>query len=61
MNGRQIRNIVSAALALAKSDRQGSERLRGEHLMRVYETTMDFLDCLKDLTKHKRTGNEAPY
>ena len=61
LNGRQIRNIVSAALALAKSDRQGSERLRWEHLRRVFETTMDFLDCLKDLTKHKRSGNEAPY
>jgi SpoVK/Ycf46/Vps4 family AAA+-type ATPase len=61
LNGRQIRNIVSAALALAKSDEQGREKLSWEHLRRVFETTMDFLDCLKDLTKHKRTGNEAPY
>jgi DNA polymerase III delta prime subunit len=61
LNGRQIRNIVSAALALAKSDKKGREKLKWEHLRRVFETTMDFLDCLKDLTKHQRTGNEAPY
>jgi DNA polymerase III delta prime subunit len=61
LNGRQIRNIVSAALALAKSDKLGREKLKWEHLRRVFETTMDFLDCLKDLTKHQRTGNEAPY
>jgi SpoVK/Ycf46/Vps4 family AAA+-type ATPase len=60
LNGRQIRNIVSAALALAKSDEQGSGKLSYEHLRRVFETTMDFLDCLKDLTKQKRAALEAP-
>lgn len=60
LNGRQIRNIVSAALALANSDEQGSGRLSYEHLRRVFETTMDFLDCLKDLTKQKRAALEAP-
>ena len=61
LNGRQIRNIVSAALALAKSDEDGREKLKSEHLRRVFETTMDFLDCLKDLTKQKRSALEAPY
>ena len=60
LNGRQIRIIVSAALALAKSDDQGSGKLSYEHLRRVFETTMDFLDCLKDLTKQKRAALEAP-
>jgi hypothetical protein len=35
-------------------------RLSYEHLRRVFETTMDFLDCLKDLTKQKRAALEAP-
>jgi len=59
MNGRQIRNIVTTALALAKSDSTGSSRLSYEHLRRVFETTTDFLESLKELTKSTRERNEA--
>lgn len=57
LNGRQIRNIVSAAQALAKSERQ---KLSFGHLSMVYEATLDFLQSLKDLTLQKRGRNEAP-
>ena len=57
LNGRQIRNIVSAAQALAKSQRQ---KLSYDHLSNVYDATSDFLQSLKDLTLQKRGRNEAP-
>jgi len=57
LNGRQIRNIVSAAQALARSERQD---LSFDHLSRVYDATTDFVQSLKDLTLQKRGRNEAP-
>lgn len=63
MNGRQIRNIVHAALALAKErGKEGGEsaaKLKFEDLRRVHETTTDFLESLKDTTNKARQRNEA--
>ena len=56
INGRQIRNIVSSAQALARAEQK---KLSWDHLQTVYETTVDFLDCLKDLTKERRNKSEA--
>lgn len=57
LNGRQIRNIVSGAQALAKSE---DEKLSYDHLSVVYDATSDFVQSLKDLTLQKRGRNEAP-
>jgi len=57
MNGRQIRNIVTSAQALAAAD--GDSPLSYDHIQEVYETTKDFLESLKDLTQQKRGRNEA--
>lgn len=57
INGRQIRNIVSAALAVA-SGREDT-RLLYKDLKRVYDITLDFLDSLKDRTELARKKNEA--
>jgi SpoVK/Ycf46/Vps4 family AAA+-type ATPase len=57
LNGRQIRNIVSGAQALATSERQ---KLSYDHLSVVYDATSDFVQSLKDLTLQKRGRNEAP-
>jgi hypothetical protein len=63
MNGRQIRNIVSAALALAKergNNGPASEaKLNSADLEKVHEATTDFLDSLKDTTNKARQRNEA--
>lgn len=66
MNGRQIRNIVSAALGVARnrdiddeSDNYGKGRLEYGDLRGVYETTTDFLESLKDATEKRRKLNEA--
>lgn len=56
INGRQIRNIVSSAQALATAE---NKKLSAEHLQEVYETTIDFLESLKDLTRERRGQNEA--
>ena len=56
INGRQIRNIVSSAQALASAQ---NKKLSAEHLQIVYETTIDFLDSLKDLTRERRGRNEV--
>lgn len=57
LNGRQIRNIVSGAQALANSERQ---RLSYDHISIVYDATSDFVQSLKDLTLMKRGRNEVP-
>lgn len=60
MNGRQIRNIVTTALALAKSDGSSVWKLSYKHLRTVHhETTSDFVESLKDLTKTTRERSEA--
>ena len=55
-NGRQIRNIVSSAQALAKSE---SRKMDFNDLLAVHEMTVDFLESLKDLTQSTRSRNEA--
>jgi SpoVK/Ycf46/Vps4 family AAA+-type ATPase len=57
LNGRQIRNIVSSAQALAKSERK---QMTHNHLSTVYDATSNFVQSLKDLTLQKRGRNEAP-
>lgn len=60
MNGRQIRNIVTTALALAKSDGSSVWKLSYKHLRTVHhETTSDFVESLKDLTQTTRERSEA--
>ena len=56
INGRQIRNIISSAQAYASSERQ---KLSAEHFQLVYETTVNFLNSLKDLTRERRYHNEV--
>ena len=56
INGRQIRNIISFAQALATVERK---KLSAAHLEYVYETTVDFLECLKDLTRECRGCNDV--
>lgn len=61
MNGRQIRNIVSAALALARDrgNSGGNGKLEFGDLRKVYETTDNFLESLKETTNKARLRNEA--
>ncbi|KAL8907852.1 MAG: hypothetical protein Q9207_001176 [Kuettlingeria erythrocarpa] len=56
INGRQIRNVVSSAQALALAEKR---KLGVEQLNTVYETTVDFLESLKDLTSSRRQVNEV--
>ncbi len=56
INGRQIRNIISSAQALATAE---NKKLSAEHLQEVYQTTIDFLESLKDLTRERRGHNEV--
>lgn len=57
VNGRQIRNIVMAAQALAQHE--GEEKLTFEHIETVHEATKEFNDSLKDMTTFKRMRNEV--
>ena len=57
-NGRQIRNIVTGARALAKSKNQ---RLTLEHLVTVDETTSNFINSMADLMQKQRARNEIDY
>jgi SpoVK/Ycf46/Vps4 family AAA+-type ATPase len=64
LNGRQIRNIVSMGLALAKSreddpDEDGDSRLTFEDLQTIHETTVDSLQSLQDVAKQASARNEA--
>lgn len=62
LNGRQIRNVVSAALASAKHDEykgRGDGRLTEETLRKVCEMTRDFQEQLKDHAMAQRHNNEA--
>jgi SpoVK/Ycf46/Vps4 family AAA+-type ATPase len=68
LNGRQIRNVVSAALAAARHDAQntvrgkarGDGRLTYQHLKAVCDMTRAFQDQLKENTMQQRYNNEAP-
>lgn len=57
-NGRQIRNIVTGARALAKSK---GEKLSVEHLLTVDETTSNFITSMADLMQKQRARNEVDY
>lgn len=54
MNGRQIRNIVSTARALAASE---GAKLDFEHLRQVYDSTAEFLEGLKDVNERAKLKN----
>ena len=60
-NGRQIRNIVSSALALARSTapQNGDERLTRDHLKRAVLITREFQDQLEPFTRDIRKANEV--
>lgn len=58
LNGRQIRNVVSAALAVACSDKV-DQRITKEHLKQVIRVSKDFASDLARTTKLARDQNEA--
>lgn len=57
-NGRQIRNIVTGARGLARSK---GEKLALKHLVRVFETTSDFINSMAEVTQKQRIKNELDY
>ena len=62
LNGRQIRNVVSSALSLARSmgkESDGDERLDIKHLKQVLSITKDFQEQLESITNEARGINEA--
>lgn len=67
LNGRQIRNVVSAALAAARHEASdtrsgtptGDGRMAIEHLKSVCEMTRDFQEQLKENTRQQRYNNEV--
>jgi hypothetical protein len=62
LNGREIRNVVTSALALARSEAPkngGDDRLTKYYLKMVMEITNDFKEQLDDITKGWRSINEV--
>lgn len=62
LNGRQIRNVVSSALALARSTAKGSDgdkRLTVKHLKQVVRITKEFQEQLESVTTASRMLNEV--
>lgn len=62
LNGRQIRNVVSSALSLARSmgkESDSDERLDIKHLKQVLSITKDFQEQLESITSEARGINEA--
>ncbi|EED20799.1 26S protease regulatory subunit, putative [Talaromyces stipitatus ATCC 10500] len=62
LNGRQIRNVVSSALSLARSQAKGNggdERMTVKHLKSVLMITKDFQEQLESITMDQRSANEA--
>lgn len=57
-NGRQIRNIVTYARALAKSEKS---KLTVKHLNRVDQVTSDFTESMKEVFNRQRARNEVDY
>ncbi|KAH6621735.1 hypothetical protein C7974DRAFT_314820 [Boeremia exigua] len=57
-NGRQIRNIVTYARALAKSE---GGRLTIKHLNRVDQVTSDFTESMKEVFTRQRARNEVDF
>lgn len=63
LNGRQIRNVVSSALSLARSLARrgdGDGKLDTKHLKSVLGITEDFQEQLESITMDQRSTNEAP-
>jgi len=62
LNGRQIRNIVSGALASARNDtrkKKGNRKINYKHLKDVCEMTMQFEKQLQENTMTQRYNNEV--
>lgn len=62
LNGRQIRNVMSAALSLARrsaKEHDGDGRLTEKHLKRALTVTKDFQEQLEAITMDQRNANEA--
>jgi hypothetical protein len=63
LNGRQIRNVVSSSLALARStakeEDDGDDRLSVKHLKQVVRITKDFQEQLESVTTASRMLNEV--
>jgi AAA+ superfamily predicted ATPase len=62
LNGRQIRNVVSSALALARSTAKssgGDDRLTVQHLKDVINITKDFQEQLDSITRDWKARNEV--
>jgi hypothetical protein len=57
-NGRQIRNIVTYARALAKSE---DRLIELDHFIRVTDTTEQFTVKMQDLLQKQRHRNELDY
>ena len=61
-NGRQVRNVVSSALALARTSAKkshGDDRLQLKHLKSVANITKDFQQQLDSITRGRRAENEV--
>jgi len=56
INGRQIRNIVSSAQALAQAE---EKKLAWHHLLTVYDNTIEFITSLRDITNERRNKSEV--
>jgi AAA+ superfamily predicted ATPase len=61
LNGRQIRNIVSSSLSLARNDKSlmWDGRLTKKHLKEVMRITNDFQKQLEKITMEHRSTNET--
>ena len=64
LNGRQIRNVVTSALALARSKPEmdksgGDDRLTVKHIKQVNGITLDFQEQLEAITTASRMLNEV--
>jgi AAA+ superfamily predicted ATPase len=59
LNGRQIRNIVSSSLSLARNEKGSENRLTQKHLKEVLRITKDFQKQLENITRDQRSFNET--
>ena len=61
LNGRHIRNVVSSALAVARSTAKeaGDDRLTVKHIKEVMAITKDFQEQLERITTETRSAYEA--
>ena len=59
LNGRQIRNIVSSSLSLARNEKGSESRLTQKHLKEVLRITKNFQKQLEEITRESRAINET--